>query len=251
MPQTFVTQAPPLGAARYNLIYADHIELFGLSLAKNVGGISLGVELSQRRNTPLSSQVLGVSMGLPAQGETKGPRGDTWHALVNMLGTVSKTAVFDAATWAAEVQWSRWSKVRSGENLFNAVGYAPCKANGTSRTRDWDKWDGCTTKDYVGVGFAFTPSWFQVFPGVDLSAPMTYAIGVSGNSATVFGGNEGLGNYTVGVSADVQQKYRIDLKYVDYIGRYRDNGSAVTTQNGFTTFLKDRGFVSLTFRTTF
>ena len=45
---------------------------------------------------------------------------------------------------------------------------------------------------------------------------MTYAIGVSGNAATTFGGNQGLGNYSVGLGADVQQKYRFDLKYVDF-----------------------------------
>jgi len=251
LPQTFITQAPPLGPTRYNLIYADQVKLFGVSLAKNIAGVSLGAEISTRRNTPLASQVLGVAVGLPAAGETKGPRGDTWHALVNLLGTVGKTPVFDAASWAAEVQYARWSKVRSGANLFNAVGYAPCLANGTTRTRDWDKWDGCVTKDYVGAGVSFTPSWYQVFPGVDLSAPISYAIGLKGNAPTVFGGNEGLGNYSIGVSADVQQKYRFDLKYIDYVGRYRDNGAAVTSQNGFTTFLKDRGFVSLTFKTTF
>lgn len=251
MPQTFITQAPPLGPTRYNLIYADQVKLFGVSLAKSIAGVSVGAEISTRRNTPLTSQVLGVAIGLPAEGETKGPRGDTWHALVNLLGSVGKTPVFDSASWAAEVQYSRWSKVRSGANLFNAVGYAPCLANGTTRTRDWDKWDGCATKDYVGAGVSFTPSWFQVFPGVDLSAPVSYSIGLKGNAATTFGGNEGLGNYSIGVTADVQQKYRFDLKYIDYIGRYRDNGTAVTSQNGFTTFLKDRGFVSLTFKTTF
>lgn len=251
MPQTFITQAPPLGPTRYNLIYADQVKLFGVSLAKSITGVSVGAEISTRRNTPLTSQVLGVAIGLPAEGETKGPRGDTWHALVNLLGSVGKTPVFDSASWAAEVQYSRWSKVRSGANLFNAVGYAPCLANGTTRTRDWDKWDGCATKDYVGAGVSFTPSWFQVFPGVDLSAPVSYSIGLKGNAATTFGGNEGLGNYSIGVTADVQQKYRFDLKYIDYIGRYRDNGTAVTSQNGFTTFLKDRGFVSLTFKTTF
>ena len=47
------------------------------------------------------------------------------------------------------------------------------------------------------------------------------------------------------------QKYRFDLKYIDFLGRYNDNGTSVTTQNGLTTFLKDRGFVSLTFKTTF
>ena len=193
--------------------------------------------------------MLGIASGLPASGDTQGPRGDTWHGLINVLGTVSKTPLFDAATWAAELQYSRWDKVRSGANLFNALGFAPCNATATAPAKD--KWDGCTTKDYWGVGVAFTPTWFQVFPGVDLSAPMTYAVGISGNAATVFGGNEGLGNYTLGVSADVQQKYRFDLKYIDYVGRYKDNGTAVTSTNGLTTFLKDRGFVSLTFRTTF
>ena len=75
---------------------------------------------------------------------------------------------------------------------------------------------------------------------------------VSGNAATIFGGNQGNGNYSVGLGMDVRQKYRFDLKYIDYLGSYRStNGTAVTSQNGFTTLLKDRGFVSLTFKTTF
>jgi hypothetical protein len=103
----------------------------------------------------------------------------------------------------------------------------------------------------VGTSVSFTPNWFQVFPGVDLSAPLTYAVGLSGNSATTFGGNQGLGNYTIGISADVQQKYRFDLKYIDFVGHYKDNGTAVTAVNGLTTYLIDRGFLSLTFKTTF
>jgi Protein of unknown function (DUF1302) len=248
LPQVLLTAVGP-NVSQYNLIYADNIELFGVSLAKNVGGVSVGAEISTRRDTPLNSQVLGVAPGLPAQGETKGARGDTWHALVNVLGTMPRTPLFDSATWAAEVQWSRWSKVRSGANLFNALGFAPCNATATAPVKD--KWDGCVTKNYTGVAFAFTPTWFQVFPGVDLSAPFTYAVGIDGNSAVTFGGNQGLGNYTVGVSADVQQKYRFDLKYVDFVGRTKDNGTAVTSTNGLTAFLKDRGFVSLTFKTTF
>lgn len=248
LPQVLLTAVGP-NVSQYNLIYADNIELFGVSLAKNVGGISVGAEVSTRRNTPLSSQVLGVAPGLPAQGETQGARGDTWHALVNVLGTLPRTPLFDSATWAAEIQWSRWDKVRSGANLFNALGHTPCAATATAPAKD--KWDGCVTKNYAGVAFSFAPMWFQVLPGVDLSAPFTYAVGIDGNSATTFGGNQGLGNYTVGLSADVQQKYRVDLKYIDYVGRYKDNGSAVTATNGLTTYLKDRGAVSLTFKTTF
>lgn len=243
LPQALLTQLGA-GVSRYNLIYADGIDLFGISLAKNIGGVSVGAELSHRRDTPLNAQILGVSpTGLPARGETTGPRGDTWHALANVLGVVPDTPLFDSATWAAELTWARWGKVRSGENLFYAEGFAPCAAR--------DKWDGCTTKNFWGAAFAFTPTWYQVMPGVDLSAPVSVAVGLKGNAPTVFGGNQGNGNYSIGLSADVHQKYRIELKYIDYFGKYRDNGTALTTQNGFTTLLQDRGFVSLTFKTTF
>ncbi|MDN3922947.1 DUF1302 domain-containing protein [Roseateles violae] len=247
MPQALITNPVP-GKGVYNLIYADDIMLYGVSLAKNIGGVSVGTELSFRRNTPLSTQTLGIAPGLPAQGQTKGARGDTTHFLINMLGVIAKTPIFDTASWAAEVTWSEYTKVRSGANLFNAIGAgyaAACNAPGV------DKWNGCTTKSYTGLGLGFTPTWFQVLPGVDLSAPITASVGLRGNAATTFGGNEEMGNYSLGLGADVFQKYRFDLKYIDYFGRTKDNGTAVTAQNGFTTLLKDRGFVSLTFKTTF
>jgi hypothetical protein len=249
LPQVLITRVGPVSAAfpagnsQYNMIYADNIQMFGGSIAKNLFGISTSAEISYRHNTPLNSQVLGVAPGLPGKGDTKGARGDTWHGVFNALGTVAQTPVFDSAAWIAEVAVSRWQKVTSGERLFNAIGYAPCVGK--------DEWDGCVTKNYAGIGVGFTPNWFQVLPGIDLSAPLTYAIGIKGNAATTFGGNQGLGNYSVGVSADVQQKYRFDLKYIDFVGHYRDNGTAVTSTNGLTTYLKDRGFVSLTFKTTF
>jgi hypothetical protein len=248
LPQVFLTAAGP-NRSVYNMIYKDDIELWGVSLAKNVAGVSLGAELSMRRNAPLSSQVLGnaAAAGAISEGNTPGPVGDTYHGLVNLLGVINRTDVFDTATWAVEVTGMRWDKVKSGASLFNGVGYAGCVFAG----RAGDKWDGCATKNYVGVALAFTPTWFQALPGVDIQMPVTYARGMSGNAAVIFGGNEANGNYTVGVGADIFQKYRVDLKYIDWIGRYRDNGTAVTTQNGFTTLLTDRGFASLTFKTTF
>lgn len=241
LPQVLITQ---LGTApTYNLVYADNIDLYGMSLSKNLGGVSVGAEVSYRHNTPLLAQTLGIAPGLPNAGDTKGPRGDTWHALVNGLGVISKTPFFDSASWITELTYSRWDKVLSGENLFNAIGFAPCAGK--------DKMDGCVTKEFYGFASAFTPTWYQVYPGVDLSAPLTYSVGLRGNAATTFGGNEGLGNYSIGLGADIYQKYRVDLKYIDYVGRYKDNGSVLTSQNGLTTFLKDRGFLSLTFKTTF
>jgi hypothetical protein len=242
LPQVLLTSVP-VATREYNLVYADNIQLVGASITKNILGVSTSAELSYRHNTPLNTQTLGIAQGLPGSGDTKGARGDTLHSVVDAIGTIAKTPVFDSASWVAELAMSRWVAVTSGQNLFNALGYTPCNGK--------DKWDGCVTKNYAGIGIGFTPNWYQVFPGVDLSAPLTYAIGISGNAATTFGGNQGLGNYTIGVSADVQQKYRFDLKYIDFVGHYKDNGTTVTSTNGLTTYLKDRGMLSLTFKTTF
>jgi hypothetical protein len=263
IPQALLTKVG-LNSSQYNLIYAGGINLYGLSFAKNIAGVSVGSELSYRQNTPLTSQVLGVEPGvkpgspaalIPGAGDTNGPRGDTMHGLVNAVGVIPQTPVFDSLSWVTELTWSRWLDVTQGQSVFNAVGYAPCMANGTTRLRDYDKWDGCATKDYVGLGLGVTPTWFAVLPGLDLQLPVTYSVGLSGNAATVFGGNQGSGNYTVGLGADLWQKYRFDLKFIDFLGRYREGqgpiGEQVATANGFNTYLKDRGFVSLTFKTTF
>jgi hypothetical protein len=252
LPQTLLTQFGP-NRSQYNLIYKDDIDLWGISLAKNIAGVSLGTELSYRHNTPLNSQVLGnaSAAGPIARGTTPGPVGNTYHGLVNVIGIIPKTAVFDTANYGVELTWSQWADVKSGANLFNAEGFPGCVVAG----QPGNKWDGCTTKNYFGLALAFTPTWFQVFPGVDFQAPLTFATGLKGNAPTVFGGNQANGNYTIGVGADIYQKYRVDLKYIDWFGRYKTgpgpNGQQVTSQNGFTTLLEDRGFVSLTLKVTF
>jgi hypothetical protein len=216
--------------------------------------VSVGAELSYRRNTPLLSRTLGVAAGAPfGKGDTPGPRGDTFHGLVNAFGTVPKTPIFDTAVYQAELIWSQWDKVRSDPlNLFQAEGEPNCVSRGQ------DKSDGCATKNFFGLAINFTPTWFQVFPGADLSMPITWSQGISGNAATTFGGNEGLGNYSIGLALDYLQKYRFDLKYIDFYGDTKTSPNAlfggidaVSSQNGFTSLIKDRGAVYLTFKTTF
>ena len=92
---------------------------------------------------------------------------------------------------------------------------------------------------------------------MDLLAPITWSQGLSGNAAVAFGGNENAGNWSAGVAADIYQKYRIDLKYNGYYGNYSTNPTARRRRrrhgvpNGANASLSDRGWVSLTFKTTF
>ena len=159
-------------------------------------------------------------------------------AVVNALGTDAEDAGVRPGGLAAEVTYAHLTNVTSGANLFNAVGYAPCWPTAPAAPAT------STSGTAASPGTTSAPAspsrrpGSRSFPGVDLSAPLTYAVGLSGNSPTAFGGNQGLGNYSARRPADVLQKYRFDLKYIDFVGHTRDNGTAVTSQNGLTAFLK-------------
>ncbi|MGO4391317.1 DUF1302 domain-containing protein [Variovorax sp. M-6] len=242
---------------QYQAFYGRDIDIYGLSLAKNVAGLSLGAELSYRRNMPLQSvpvQVLPAPLANPATGaisltqfaqlgnDAPGARGDTMHGVFNLLGTISKTALFDSATWNAELIWSRWLSVSQNPGAFKGSdAYRAIPANVDA-----------VSKDYFGLGLNFTPTWFQVFPGVDLSMPLSWSGGLSGNSAVLTGGNKNAGTYGIGIAADVRSKYNFALRYVGFYGDYSTlaNG-AMNVPNGTYASLSDRGHVLLTFKTTF
>ena len=82
---------------------------------------------------------------------------------------------------------------------------------------------------------------------------MTWSQGISGNAAVLFGGSENAGNWSVGIAADIYQKYRIDLKYNGYFGDYAPTttGARDVLAIGALPYISDRGWVSLTFKTTF
>lgn len=253
-----------LGAkSQYGLEYAGNIDLAGLSLSKSVGGISVGADLSYRRNMPLMSTpalimpvgtnpailaglagalrgaMVPVAGTLASEGEVNAARGNTVHGVLNLLGSIAKTPLFDSASYITELTWNRVSSVTQGAAYYK----------GRAAYTGVDK----VSKDFVGLALNFNPTWFQVFPGVDMSMPTSYSVGLSGNSAVSSGGNKSAGNYGIGLAFDMQQKYRFDIRYVDFFGPYAtDPVTGVITSNaGVTPLVKDRGFVAVTFKTTF
>lgn len=160
-----------------------------------------------------------------------------------------------------ELAYSRWLSVTDNEQLFKGG--------------DWYRGVDKVSRDNYVLGVNFTPTWFQVFPGVDLSMPAAVNVGLAGESSVQLGGNEGAGSYSIGVGMDVQSRYRFDLKYVDNFGSKdtcRSAGSAAAQGDGATpgtngqynctlgqptafagpvAQLTDRGMVTLTFKTSF
>ncbi|VVO19501.1 DUF1302 domain-containing protein [Pseudomonas fluorescens] len=219
-----------LSTATYQLAYGDDIDVIGFSLSKDVAGISVGSDLNIRHNMPLASipavlsstGPLGLGQGLgllpartaatgivydtPGKGDSMSATGDTLHWTLNGLMTISRTPLFDSAVLLGELYYSNLLKLDSkNEGLYK----------GKSSYRGID----APTRDNWGIAVNFTPTWYQVFPGVDMSMPMSVNVGLDGVSPVSGGGAKDTGNYALGVGAAIYNKYFVDLKYVDAFGK--------------------------------
>lgn len=264
----FGTQGAIVG--NYNIVYADDIDIYGFSLSKNLGDASIGFDLNYRENMPLASVTAvvandtalapaalggvrpGYVTGFSGNSDDMVAKGKTVHAVLNTLMTYADSPLWDSLSVAAELQYSHLVSVDKNENLYK----------GESWYRGVDK----ATKNFYGVNLNVTPTYYQVLPGMDMYLPMSISQGIGGRSQVAQGGSQGAGSYSVGVAADFYSKYRFDLKYVDNFGDVETcddaaAGGATPGANGqyncvlgqvtsTVAPLKDRGMVTLTFKTT-
>jgi hypothetical protein len=231
--------------------YAKDVKLWGISLSKLLGSVSFGAELVHRQDTALNTQT----------GSPEIARGNTWHALANATSVIGETPLFDSAVLLAELTYSKLDSVKKGSKaFFKHVDHICRNAQGV---QGGDEKDGCSTDDAWGLSLKFTPTWYQVFPSVDLSMPMSYSRGLKGNSPVPFGGNENSGSWSVGLTADYKAKYNFSLSYIDYYGDYTERAtpaafavpgignSVLGSNNGGNALIHDRGWLSFTFKTAF
>ena len=59
-----------------------------------------------------------MSPPCPIPATRSAARGDTVHGVLNFLGLINKTPVFDTAAWTVEFSWCRWDKVTQNEAVF-------------------------------------------------------------------------------------------------------------------------------------
>ena len=220
----------------YYMAFADGIDIFGVSYTQRISSTSLGAEVSYRQNMTMNGGTA-VSAVRPREGDVWGPRGNTFHGLVNAVIPYTPptwtTISFSAIT--AEMTWSHWDSVKQAWNLF--------KGNPAYTAMDR------VTDHAVTLQLGYTPSWYQIIAGWDLSVPLSYSVGLYGNSCVAGGGNEHAGSYSIGLTMDGWSKYNASLKYSNYYGEY-DVGptGALRTNNGATMF--DRGTLMFTFKFT-
>lgn len=231
-------------AIRYN--YARDTELYGLSLTKNLGTVSVGGEVSYRKNTALNS-VAGytvISTGDANYSQAEGARGNSWHALINGIYLLPRTVLWEGGALQAEVTYNKLDKITENDTRFNGRGHGCITAYSKS----------CADDHSVGMQVGFTPEWPQLFPGWDVSMPTSLAYGLDGNSPTLGGTNEGAYNYSVGVSGKWMNLHTFTLKWIDSHAEYKNNparGYATSDYTNGAAVQNDHGWLSFTYKTTF
>ena len=223
------TNAVLLG--HYGWVYKDDIDTFGFSLSKEMLGISWGADFVYRKNNALNPDLSATLSAFYADASEvgtgnkyPGPTGDTMHVVLNGFGLLNgDLGLWEGGLYIMEATFSKlddWGQFREKANPF---------------IHD-DRWTS-------HIGGVFKPTWYQVRPGWDLSVPMSISYTIDGeqtpNSA---GGNEEVGNGSLGLEVLVDASWTVDAKYNFYFG---------PQANGTSAFIKDRDNISLTVKRTF
>jgi hypothetical protein len=162
---------------------------------------------------------------------------------------VPETSLWTNGSLAAELYGSHLEKITKNKANFLGIGQAVCTnpIGGTGNEAD-----GCATRSALGVGISFTPQWQEAFPSIDLSMPTSVGYGIKGNESDLTPGNEGSYNFGIGLEADIQQKYKVNLSYHGFGGSINHVTNGIYADvNGGTPLLRDRGWVSLTLKASF
>ncbi|WP_076590858.1 DUF1302 domain-containing protein [Herminiimonas arsenitoxidans] len=240
-----MTQVAPAPAVR--LVYARDTELYGFSMIKNIGTLNVGSEISYRKNSALNSAagypVMPANGSNPTYAESEGARGDTMHALVNVVTLLQRNSLWTGGSVQAEINYSRLLKVTSNPQLYYGEGYASCL--GLSKS------DGCSTKDAWGMNLGFTPEWPQAMAGWDLSMPTSLGYQIKGNGPALGGGNEGSLSWSIGLTGKYLARHEFSLKYAEARSRYNTDPATgvVTTTNGSNAVQSNHNWIFFTYKT--
>lgn len=215
----------------YYWVYPENIRAVGASFATAVDEFSFAGEASLRWNMPLVSNGQTVGVGVLADNDDHPlyAVGRTAHINLNMLASLGPSFVSKEASLVGEIAWNRLLSV----------------------TKNRAALDPGATDDGLGIRLVYTPTYRQVFPGIDLSVPLGISYFPMGKSAVIssFGPNRG-GDMNIGVSATYLDRVTFGLTYTHYYGPEDTNLNALSQFN-FKQALKDRDYLAFSVKTTF
>ncbi len=246
-PESLPTGA--LGIGEFNWTFQEDIDLFGFALMKEIAGVSFGLEYVYRHETTLRPD-LGASIqrisDIPAplqpvlegaagisnfdirdvdtDSNYPGPVGDTHHVIINAVGFLKGTPMWDGGNYLVEFVSSWMSDVDRNEAYLRSN----IEENELS----------------AALAINFNPEYYQVFPGTDMKIPLSVSYTFdNGNEPVIgLGGSPGVGTASAGVEFNINQTWTVNAKYNAYFG---------SSDNGLLGLLTDRDNISFTVKRTF
>jgi hypothetical protein len=251
LPRSMGRGATVVGEGRW--LFKEDLDLYGISFAKQMFDISFGLDLVFRPDTPIGPE-LGASLGrifnapdspLFPPGEDiaaalgqgyipgdylaydsdnyLGPIGDVYSVIFNGVGLLTDNGIWEGGSYIFE---------------FTAVMLDECT-------------DDCNLKDlrikeddiFTTAAVVFRPTWYQIFPGTDLTIPFSVSYSLTKEkSPMTFGGDQERGSASIGAELLVDQKYTVSARYNTFFG---------PVNAGIGGLLKDRDNISFTVKRTF
>lgn len=225
--------APGTRVGDFALAYHEGTRAYGASVSTSVGAANVGIEASLRDNAALVNP--GAFVFDPTTDNRSNPAypvGRTAHLNASTVLLLSPTALWQGGTFLAEVGWNRLLKV----------------------TRNPQALDPNATRDALGLRMIFSPTYYQVLDGVDVSVPIGLGYNPKGRSSAVSlfnGGVDKGGDFSIGISGVYHKNLTFGLTYTTYFGA---TGAVLAPSNdrlSFRQYYKDRSNIAATAQISF
>ena len=226
-----------------------------MTLSKNIGGVSVGAELSYRQNMPLlcdpvqalPTPLVNAAAGqisinnIPTERHARRARRHVPRSRQRRCGS-PKTPFFDTASFA-------------GRAHLDALGQGHAERGGVQGPRQLHRRSTSRRATSSASRSTSRRRGSRCCRASTCSRRSRTRAASTATPRCSSGGNEDAGNYAVGLAADIYSKYRVDLKYTGYFGDYSTNpatGARATRRStACSARCRTAAGWSLTFKTTF
>jgi hypothetical protein len=199
--------ASGFAVGQYRLVYPTHIQIYGASASDTFGAWNIAGEISARLNAPLSNTGVTVLPGQQADADSHAlyPTGKIFYAQISEIYLGPATKFWDSSALVGELAGSQLMSVdKNGGNFVASNGGGP------------GHWNA------LGFHFVFTPTYFEVRPGVDLSVPLGLAYNFWGNApgTHTFNGSDQShgGEATFGLALTYLSSWNAGIAYNQFFG---------------------------------
>jgi hypothetical protein len=200
-PPTFIPGTPAaLSLGQYQLVYPDHIQIYGASGSTTFGPVNIAGEVSVRMNEPLESSVT-LAPGEFAN-NSNAPRyatGNTLHYQASAIYLGSATPLWQGCSWLTEIAADSLLAFDKNRQNFNPA------------------------YRHMALGFRtlFTADYFHVLPALDLAVPVGLGWDFMGLAPDTAGfNNYGIdrgGDLTIGLNATYNTVWTAGISYTRFI----------------------------------